>query len=121
MVIERKIINKKAAVLLLVFAFTGISAWAKMYKAPKTAAPGSAVVVTYKEAMASPQENKFWITIIDPVAADSEWGAWVYVDDGATSTTLTAPEMPGNYEIRLHANYPTKPYEVVQRSPLTVK
>lgn len=121
MLLAKKILSKQAAIAFCLLAVTAISAWAKMYSAPKTAAAGSSVVVTYKEAMASPTENKYWITIIDPGAADSEWGAWVYVEDGATSTTLKAPETPGAYEIRLHANYPAKPYEVVQRSPLTVK
>lgn len=121
MSLVKRTFGKQTVLLLLFFSVTGVSAWAKLYKAPKTATPGSPVVVTYKEAMPSPTESRYWITIIDPGAADSEWGAWVYVEDGATSTTLTAPETPGNYEIRLHANYPAKPFEVVQRSPLTVK
>lgn len=105
-------------VLTLTTAFVTGS---KLYKAPKSAAAGTPVVVTYKEVLPPSEGNRYWITIIDPTAADSEWGAWVYVEDGATTTTLTAPETPGNYEIRLHGNYPAKSFDVLQRSPLVVK
>lgn len=109
-----------AVVSALVF-MTAIAAAPKLFKAPKTAAPGEAVVVNYKSPISSPEGDRYWITITEAGAADSEWGAWVYVDDGATSTTLTAPASPGNYEIRLHDHYPANPYNVVQRSPLAVQ
>lgn len=108
------------AISALVF-LTAVSAAPKLFKAPKSAAPGEPVVVTYKSPIASPEGDRYWITITEAGAADSEWGAWAYVDDGATSTTLTAPAAPGSYEIRLHDHYPTNPFNVAQRSPLTVQ
>ena len=115
-----KIVSFVAIVCLI--AAGSLSAWKdNLYKAPKSVTAGEAFEVTYSQAMSSPADNRFWITIIDITAADSEWGAWVYVEDGATSTTLTAPATPGKYEIRLHGNYPTKSFDVLQRSPLKVK
>lgn len=85
-----------------------------------TAAPGSAVVVTF--SMALPAANdKHWITICPAGAKDDEWGKWEYVDAGKTTVTLKAPEAAGNYEVRLHDQYSVKSYHVVARTPLTVK
>lgn len=117
MVSKRRILMTLSALVFL----TAISAAPKLFKAPKSAAPGEPVVVTYKSAISSPEGDRYWITITEASAADSEWGAWAYVEDGATSTTLTAPAAPGSYEIRLHDHYPTNPFNVAQRSALTVQ
>lgn len=108
--------------LAVLVATASLGAWAgKKFKAPKLAAAGAPIEVTYSQPMASAEGDRYWITIIDPAAADSEWGAWVYVEDGATSTTLTAPSTPGKYEIRLHDHYPKKPYHVLERASLLVQ
>lgn len=109
------------AVVSALLFMSAIAAAPKFFKAPKSATSVETIVVTYKSPLASPEGDRYWITITEEGAADSEWGAWVYVDDGATSTTLTAPASPGSYEIRLHDHYPANPYNVVQRSPLTVQ
>ncbi len=64
--------------------------------------------------------EQYWITLIRAGAGDGEWGDWKYVDSGATEVTLAVPTSPGDYEVRLHGNYPTKSYNVVCRQSLQV-
>jgi hypothetical protein len=107
---------------VLFFTASLLSKGAKLFTAPQSAAAGQQIEVVYAKPMKnSPKGDRYWITITHAGAADAEWGAWVYVEDGATSTTLSAPTEPGQYEIRLHDYYPKKPYHVLQREPLTVE
>jgi hypothetical protein len=68
---------------------------------------------------AAPGE-RFWITVIEASAADSGWGAWQYVPDGARAVSLAAPAREGAYEVRLHANYPKRATNVVYRAALRI-
>jgi len=43
------------------------------------------------------------------------------VPAGATSVRIAAPAAAGDYEVRLHANYPTRSTNVVHRAGLTVE
>lgn len=52
--------------------------------------------------------------------ADSTWGAWEWVPEGARNMTLLGPLHPGDYEIRLHANYPRILVNIVHRVAITV-
>ncbi|HET7710835.1 MAG TPA: hypothetical protein VFL80_02800 [Thermoanaerobaculia bacterium] len=64
--------------------------------------------------------DRYWITMIEAGQADSQWGAWQYVDKTTREVTLAVSTTPGSYEVRLHDGYPTMPYHVVARLPLTV-
>jgi len=81
---------------------------------------GGKVDVRFPQAMIATKDEKFWITIAKRGSADTEYGAWEYLPAGARAITLTAPTDAGDYEVRLHANYPTKSTNVVFRSPLHV-
>jgi uncharacterized protein YfaS (alpha-2-macroglobulin family) len=82
--------------------------------------PGQKPKVTFN--MPLPKEGeKYWITVIDKNAADSEWGQWRYVDAGVSELELDAVPEAGEYEVRLHDRYSELSYHVIARQPLTVK
>ena len=85
-----------------------------------TFAPGASIVVKLAAPIAAPTKHRAWMTISEVGSAPSTYGKWTYVDDGATSVTLTAPTAPGSYEVRLHTDYPTRPYNIQQRAPFKV-
>jgi hypothetical protein len=70
--------------------------------------------------MPSPQKRRTWITIVHQDDAPGSYGAWMYVDDGASSSVLVAPTEPGRYEVRLHSDYPMREYHLRQAEPLDV-
>ena len=79
--------------------------WAFAFPAqPMTAAPG----------------ERFWVTVIQPGDADDKYGKYEYVPDGARKMLFEMPKEDGDYELRLHANYPTKSTNVVQRVKIHV-
>jgi hypothetical protein len=61
------------------------------------------------------------VTISEKGAAETSYGNWEYVKDGATVAELKAPRRPGEYEVRVHTDYPTKSYNVRYRIPIAVK
>jgi len=65
--------------------------------------------------------EKFWITIVTADATDSTWGKYDYVTGGARGMKLEVPKAPGEYEIRLHGNYPRLTTNVVFRARITVE
>jgi len=71
--------------------------------------------------MKSPESDQFWVTIVDAGADGSTYGEYVYVADKAMTAQLVAPKKSGSYEVRLHANYPKKETNLVQRIPITVE
>lgn len=84
-------------------------------------APGARIHVAFATALHAAPKEQFWITIVEAGAADSSWGAYDYVPPGARRMQLTAPSKPGDYEVRLHANYPTKTTNLVHRVAIRVE
>ena len=64
--------------------------------------------------------ERFWITIVKYGMADNTYGIYEYLPDQVTRLRIDAPPALGDYEVRLHANYPTKTTNVVFRVPITV-
>jgi hypothetical protein len=89
--------------------------------AGKTLHAGARISVTFAVALRAAPKEQFWITVVEAGAADNTWGAYEYVPAGARRIQLAAPAKPGNYEVRLHANYPTKSTNVVHRVAITVE
>lgn len=94
---------------------------AGLFTAPTQANTGTELNIKYSKPISSTSTNRCWITIVKKDAPDKEWGKWKYVKDQATSDVLTVPGEPGNYEIRLHDNYPKESFHVLERHALTVK
>jgi serine/threonine-protein kinase len=83
--------------------------------------PGARIDVTFAAALRAAPPERFWITVVATGAADSSWGTYEYVPAGARHIQLTAPAKPGDYEVRLHANYPTKTTNLVHRVVIRVE
>jgi serine/threonine-protein kinase len=81
----------------------------------QTYAPGQDVAITFASPIASTTNNRSWVTIVEASRPNDQYGDWTYVADGATTAKLTAPSVPGSYEVRLHTNYPTKSTNVRQK------
>jgi hypothetical protein len=88
--------------------------------ASKSFAPGAQVTIGFASKISSPPTSRAWVTIVAADAADAQYEVWSYVDDGATSLTLTAPNAPGAYEVRLHTDYPKQSFNVRQRVAIRI-
>ena len=86
----------------------------------KSYAPKDSVVITFASPVPSTSNSRAWITIVEAGKASTDYGAWTYIDDGATTAKLAAPEQSGSYEVRLHTDYPTKSTNVRQTVPVTI-
>jgi hypothetical protein len=64
--------------------------------------------------------GRYWITVVEASKGDEKYGAWQYIDAGATEVPLSAVRSPGWYEVRLHDRYPELSTHVVSRSVLEV-
>jgi len=62
----------------------------------------------------------YWITVVDSAQSDDKWGAWRYIDAGATEVPLWAVNSPGWYEVRFHDRYPKLSTHVISRAVLEV-
>ncbi|MCW5804408.1 MAG: hypothetical protein KIT31_18705 [Deltaproteobacteria bacterium] len=84
-------------------------------------ATGAAIAVAFPGPMIAAPGEKYWIAVVAREAPDTEYGTWKYLEPGARTSELVAPKQAGSYEVRLHANYPTRNTHVVHRAPITVR
>ena len=89
--------------------------------AAATLKPGAKIRIAFATALHAAPKEQFWVTIVEAGAADNTWGAYEYVPPDARHMQLTAPTKPGDYEVRLHANYPTKTTNLVHRVAIHVE
>ncbi len=73
-------------------------------------------------------QKRYWVCLAKAGTPDSEWGDWSFVYDNMTAIDLAIKKnlvdgkLPaGDYEVRLHSEYPTKPHNVVTRIKVAVK
>jgi len=90
------------------------------FTAPSSAKAGSEIIVKFTNPISSTDKSRCWITIAEKTKPDSDWGAWQYVNDKATSIKLICPDKAGEYEIRLHDMYPAKKSHVIERKSFTI-
>jgi len=81
---------------------------------------GQAPVIEFGTKLRARTGERFWLAWIEKDKRDDEWGTYVYVESGENGATLPPVPAPGSYEVRLHANYPTKTSNPVLRIPLEV-
>jgi hypothetical protein len=81
---------------------------------------GVEVEITFPTALHAAPGERFWVTVVAADAADDRYGKWDYVADGARHFKLAVPTAAGDYEVRLHANYPKKSTNVVFRARIHV-
>jgi hypothetical protein len=89
--------------------------------ATRVAKTGEHVELTFPVALKAADGERFWVTIVTKGSADSAYGAYAYVPDAALSMQFEMPGAPGDYEIRLHANYPRLSTNVVHKAPIRVE
>ena len=86
----------------------------------KTAAAGEPVELVFAQPMTAAPGERFWVTVVAAGDADDKYGKYEYVPDGARKMLFEMPKQPGDYELRLHANYPAKATNVVHRVKIHV-
>ncbi|HEY5925752.1 MAG TPA: hypothetical protein VIV11_28895, partial [Kofleriaceae bacterium] len=86
----------------------------------KTVQAGEAVELKFAQAMEAAPGEKFWVTIVKPDADAASYSKYEYVPPGAHKMLFAVPNEPGDYELRLHANYPTKATNLVHRVKIRV-
>ncbi|HBP20526.1 MAG TPA: hypothetical protein DEA08_22385 [Planctomycetes bacterium] len=85
-----------------------------------TVAGGDSIKINFKGPL-DPANQKYWVCVVEKGKADSTFGTWAYVTDlSGKPVTLKAPEVDGDYEVRLHGNYPDKSNNVLQRAALKI-
>ena len=107
--------------LAVLFGFLAACSGTPGVKLGKTSfKQGDQIDVTYTSAVKSKDDAKYWVTVAPKGSPDSTWGDWHYVSAGASSDTLKAGQ-PGEYEVRLHDDYPKQPFHVVARQAIKVE
>ncbi|MBI3074278.1 MAG: hypothetical protein HYY84_19385 [Deltaproteobacteria bacterium] len=99
-----------------------VAAGAGLLVLPKTVfKAGEEIAVKYAIPVFSKGDNQHWVTVVPVGKPDTEWGAWKMVSDLATADKLKAQTAPGDYEVRIHGEYPTKKFNVVGRVRIKVE
>jgi hypothetical protein len=81
---------------------------------------GEAIELVFPQGMEALPGEKFWVTIVRPDTEPDSYGKYEYVPAGARTMQFEVPTDTGDWEIRLHANYPTKATNVVHRVKIHV-
>ncbi len=89
--------------------------------ASKVARAGDEIEITFPGAMKAAAGERYWITIVAKGAGDTAYGAYEYVPDGARTLQFQMPKQAGDYELRLHANYPRLSTNLVHKAPIRVE
>ena len=82
---------------------------------------GEPVNIQFGQQMDALPGERFWVTVVEAGAPDDKYGKYEYVPEHARQMLFEMPKDPGDYEIRLHANYPTKATNVVHRVKIHVE
>ncbi len=90
------------------------------FSAPGNAPAGSRLAVRFPVALHALKGEQFWVTVVTAGSAPGSWGRFEYLEQDVKGASLVLPTEPGAYELRLHANYPTKPNNIVFRAPLRI-
>jgi len=108
-----------AGVLVAGFAFVACNQLPTMSLASSTVATGDEVVVHFDRPISGKASNLYWMTLT-PVATpeDSTTGKFV-VDHGKTTVGIPTSG-PGNFEVRLYDQYPSKEHHLIGRVPVSV-
>lgn len=64
-----------------------------------------------------PKHGEFWITIVEADAGEGEYRSWAMLEAGRDDYELTAPGVPGQYELRYQL---VNPLKVMARQPIKV-
>ena len=84
-----------------------------------TVATGGDVVVTFDQALTGRATNQYWVALQPASAAPSDTTGRIVLDrtDRGVHLRTTAP---GDFEVRLHGNYPKEEHHLLARVPVKV-
>ena len=85
-----------------------------------TVVGGEQATVVFAAPMHAEAGQRFWITVVERSEPDTRWSAFAYLSPGVRRMQLAVPTTAGDYEIRLHANYPRHTTNVVHRVGIQV-
>jgi hypothetical protein len=84
-----------------------------------SAVTGQDVVVTFDKPLTGRATNQYWLALQPASAPDSDTTGRTFLDRSDTSVRLRALA-PGDYEVRLHGQYPRKEHAIIARIPVKV-
>jgi hypothetical protein len=112
---------RNSLTLALLFGFVAAcSSTPGLKVSNQTVKQGDTINVTYTSPVKSKEGSKYWVTLSLKASPDSTWGDWHYVAADATTDTLKAGQ-PGEYEVRLHDDYPKQAFHVIARQTVKVE
>jgi hypothetical protein len=88
---------------------------------PPRVPAGTAVWARFDRPISGRAVDQYWI-VIAPSGAPAEYEAGrLHVPRSAHGMQLEAPSEPGQYEVRLHGDWPRRPFHLVRTVPLVVE
>lgn len=104
----------------LIVALMSCSERPRMRVEPNPVVAETAVWARFDRPIAGRAVDQYWI-VIAPVGAPASYrGDRLFVARNAEGAQLVAPKVSGEYEVRLHGDWPKRDYHVVQTAPLSV-
>jgi hypothetical protein len=85
-----------------------------------TAVTGDEIVVTFDKPLTGRATNQYWVALQPVTAPTSDTTGRVFLDRGDTMARLRTTA-PGDYEVRLHGNWPKKEHSLITRIPVKVR
>lgn len=90
------------------------------FTAPTNAVAGTKLVMRFPVPLHALEGEQFWVKVVKAGESAKSWGRFDYLAQDASSATLVLPNEPGDYELELNANYPTKKDNTVFRTKLRI-
>lgn len=119
--LKKRIMKHLLLFVGILFLFSCGDGSKALFTAPDSATISTEITVKFPSAVNSTEEDRMWIAIVEKSKPETDWGVWKYVEDQATSIKLTCPDVAGDYEIRLHDNYPKESSHLIYKQDLTIK
>jgi hypothetical protein len=92
----------------------------KMHVERTTVATGGDVTVVFDEPLAGRATNQHWVALVPAGAPPSETAGRVVVDRNDRTVHLRTVA-PGDFEVRLHGEYPKEEHHLLARIPVKVE
>lgn len=109
--------------IVLFVAGTSLCACAERHPSMSIDSPsirtGSRIGVVFDRPIDGRATNQYWMSLSKKGSPDGEFVASRFLFRQMTGDFIEANE-PGEFELRLHAHYPAREAEVVQRIPVRV-
>jgi hypothetical protein len=85
-----------------------------------TAVTGQDIVVAFDKPLSGRATNQYWVALQPASAAESDTTGRTFLARGDTMVRVRAAS-PGDYEVRLHGQWPQKEHALIARIPVKVR